>query len=124
LIVGGSALSLGYYNNPDLTNQIFIQNPLHNTYRDIVYRTGDYCSLQPDGNYIFHGRKDRMVKYHGYRVELDEIEAVAKKMKEVNNCACIYNEQDENLYLFYDGTVDVKGLFIYLKNELISYKVP
>src|SRR5690606_23665862 len=68
LIVGGSALSLGYYNNPDLTNQIFIQNPLHNTYRDIVYRTGDYCSLQPDGNYIFHGRKDRMVKYHGYRV--------------------------------------------------------
>ena len=32
-------------------------------------------SKAPDGNYIYLGRRDRMVKRRGYRVELGEIEA-------------------------------------------------
>jgi len=124
LYVGGSALSLGYYNNKGASDQYFIQNPLHNKYRDIVYKTGDYCSIQADGNYIFHGRKDRMVKSHGYRIELDEIENISRAIPELNNCLCIYNSIKDQLYLFYDGKINEKQLFVYLRKELPAYKIP
>src|SRR5690554_4019842 len=124
LYVGGSALSLGYYNDSKLTEQIFIQNPLHDTYRDIVYKTGDYCSMQADGNYIFHGRKDRMVKSHGYRIELDEIENISRAITGINECSCIYDSIKEQLHLFYDGDIDEKQVFINLRKELPAYKVP
>ena len=39
------------------------------------YRTGDIVVEAPDGNYTYLGRRDRMVKRRGYRVELGEIEA-------------------------------------------------
>ena len=39
------------------------------------YCTGDVVSDDPEGNYLFVGRRDRMVKRLGYRIELGEIEA-------------------------------------------------
>lgn len=39
------------------------------------YRTGDLVIQTDDGNYTYVGRRDRMVKRRGYRVELGEIEA-------------------------------------------------
>ena len=39
------------------------------------YKTGDIVVQQPDGNYVYRGRRDRTVKKRGYRVELGEIEA-------------------------------------------------
>ncbi|MGQ0704460.1 MAG: AMP-binding enzyme, partial [Gemmatimonadales bacterium] len=41
---------------------------------DPVYRTGDIVKPQPDGSFVFVGRRDHMVKTRGYRVELGEIE--------------------------------------------------
>jgi len=124
LLVGGSAICLGYYNNSELSNQYFVQNPLHNQYRDLVYKTGDYCFLQADGNCIFVGRKDRMVKSHGYRIELDEIESILMSLEDVNSCSCIYNKKDDQLYLYYDGMIEKKQLIIIMRKELLSYKVP
>lgn len=124
LLVGGSALSLGYFNNNELTKQIFIQNPLHNNYREIVYKTGDYCSMQADGSFLFHGRKDRMVKSHGYRIELDEIENYVRTLPEVKNCTCLHSTLNDQLYLYYDGEINEKQLFIHLRKQLPAYKVP
>ena len=39
------------------------------------YRTGDIVAEAADGCYTYLGRRDRMVKRRGYRVELGEIEA-------------------------------------------------
>lgn len=38
------------------------------------YKTGDWASLNEQGDLIFHGRKDAQVKINGYRVELAEVE--------------------------------------------------
>jgi L-proline---[L-prolyl-carrier protein] ligase len=38
------------------------------------YRTGDLASWDADGEIVFHGRRDSMVKIRGYRVELREVE--------------------------------------------------
>ncbi len=61
----------GYWNLPDRNAQAFLPDP------DGVawYKTGDLVVEEADGVYLFHGRRDRMVKRRGYRVELGEIEA-------------------------------------------------
>ena len=38
------------------------------------YHTGDQVSIDPDGDYLYHGRLDRMIKSAGYRIEPAEIE--------------------------------------------------
>lgn len=67
--------SLGYFNEPALTAQAFIQNPFSKHPDDLLYRTGDLATELPDGSYRLTGRKDFQVKIHGMRVELGEIEA-------------------------------------------------
>lgn len=38
------------------------------------YPTGDLVARRPDGAYLYHGRRDHLVKIHGFRVELGEVE--------------------------------------------------
>lgn len=42
------------------------------------YRTGDLCTLMPDGNWMFLGRKDSQCKIFGQRFEAEEVERVAE----------------------------------------------
>jgi amino acid adenylation domain-containing protein len=39
------------------------------------YPTGDLVSRRPDGQLMYHGRRDHMLKIHGFRVEPAEVEA-------------------------------------------------
>ncbi|MES1241996.1 MAG: amino acid adenylation domain-containing protein [Acidobacteriota bacterium] len=66
--------SLGYFNRPDLTREVFVQSPFSDNPDDIVYRTGDLGRLLADGNLEFLGRKDHQVKIRGARIELAEVE--------------------------------------------------
>jgi acyl-coenzyme A synthetase/AMP-(fatty) acid ligase len=61
----------GYWNLPDQNARAFITDPSGTRW----YRTGDLVVEETDGCYLFHGRRDRMVKRRGYRVELGEIES-------------------------------------------------
>ncbi|WP_198520501.1 non-ribosomal peptide synthetase [Kitasatospora sp. CB02891] len=74
LYIGGECLALGYVNQPELTSQRFIPDPLHDDPAERLYHTGDRASYFPDGNLCFHGRSDGQVKIRGFRVELGEIE--------------------------------------------------
>jgi amino acid adenylation domain-containing protein len=63
LFVDGPTVMLGYWNGGAHTPA---QHP---------YATGDLVSRRADGELMYHGRRDHMVKIHGYRVELGEVEA-------------------------------------------------
>ena len=52
------------------------------------YRTGDIGKIESGLLYCL-GRKDRQVKYKGYRIELDEIEAVIRSLDGISDCAVI-----------------------------------
>jgi amino acid adenylation domain-containing protein len=39
------------------------------------YPTGDFVARRPDGEVMYHGRRDHMVKVRGFRIELAEVEA-------------------------------------------------
>jgi amino acid adenylation domain-containing protein len=79
LHAGGLGLSLGYLNRPELTAEKFVRDPSDTQGLARLYRTGDRVRRRPDGNLEFLGRADRQVKINGKRVELDEIEATARR---------------------------------------------
>jgi amino acid adenylation domain-containing protein len=74
LYIGGSGVGLGYWRDKVKTENVFIQNPIHDDFREVVYRTGDFVKLRKDGYYDFLGRTDTQIKYMGHRIELGEIE--------------------------------------------------
>jgi L-proline---[L-prolyl-carrier protein] ligase len=71
LCIAGPAVMLGYWNLPEHTARAFLDDGSGERW----YRTGDVVRVDETGNYIFRGRRDRMVKRRGYRVELGEVEA-------------------------------------------------
>ena len=107
LAVGGSGVALGYYNNPSQTEKVFIQNPLHNHYPDVIYKTGDFVKLNAFNEIEFVGRKDFQVKHMGNRIELGEIEAAAYGLNQVQHVACLYDAENEKIILFYTSTQEI-----------------
>lgn len=101
LCVRGSGVALGYYDNRTKTDEVFVQNPLNPLYNDIVYRTGDLVKPEADGNLVFVSRKDFQVKHKGNRIELGEIEVAVNAIEGVTNAACIFDQEQDKLVLYY-----------------------
>jgi amino acid adenylation domain-containing protein len=90
-------LSLGYYGDPQLTAEVFVRNPFGQDPADVIYKTGDYGRLLPDGNFELIGRRDHQVKIRGQRVELGEIESVVKALPGVHECvAAVWGEEPDD----------------------------
>ena len=89
LWVGGDGVAAGYVNSPDLTAERFVADPVGRRPHARLFRTGDMAAWLPDGNIDFLGRRDRMIKFRDFRVELDEIEAVLARCPGVGEAAVI-----------------------------------
>jgi len=89
LYIAGAGVARGYLNSPELTAQRFLPDPFSSHPAGRMYRTGDQVFFLPDGNLVFLGRLDRQIKIRGFRVELDEIEAVLTRHPSVRECAVI-----------------------------------
>jgi len=88
LCLGGPCVGHGYFNQPDLTRGVFVQNPLNVAFEERLYRTGDLMRLDPtDGKLWFVGRKDFQVKHQGYRIELEEIQHAFARIPGVEEAA-------------------------------------
>lgn len=97
LLLLGANVGLGYFNDAERTKKSFIQNPNHNNYRDIGYKTGDLVNRDAEGLLYFKGRADFQIKHLGYRIELEEIEAALNILSFVNESAVIYHKLGEGL---------------------------
>jgi len=64
-----------------------------------TYRTGDLARFHPDGVFIVLGRKDRMLKLNGQRVEPGEVEAALRRSPEVAEAEVISHERAGTLRL-------------------------
>lgn len=92
LLISGGSVMRGYWNLPQRTAQAFFVDNSHTAW----YRTGDVVRMSAEDGYIFIGRRDRMVKRRGYRVELGEIEAALYRHSLVTEAAVISTPDDEN----------------------------
>lgn len=108
ICVRGTSLAMGYYNNSEKTSSAFVQNPLNESYPEIIYRTGDLAYVNENGEMIFKGRKDTLIKHMGYRIELAEIEHIAvNNLKIVENCCVIYNSQKKQIVMIYESKKEI-----------------
>ncbi len=124
ICVQGPAVTLGYYRNEEKTTDSFVQNPLNDRYRDIIYRTGDLGRYAEDGNLLFLGRKDRQIKYMGHRVELPEIEQKALSLEGVEEACALFEQSREIIYLFYAGAAQPRLLTLLFRADFPAYMVP
>lgn len=125
LCVAGTCLALGYYNNPEKTKEVFVQNPLNSVYEEKIYRTGDIVKYNELGELMYLSRKDFQIKHLGHRIELGEIETAAGDIGEIDNCACIYDDEAQEIVMCYTGTeLENTALSEPLKKKLPSYMIP
>jgi acyl-CoA synthetase (AMP-forming)/AMP-acid ligase II len=97
LCVRGSSLALGYWNDADKSNSVFVQNPLNPSYRDLIYRTGDLARYDQEGRLIFLGRKVTQIKHMGYRIELGDVDAAISGHEKIASVCTLYLEDSREL---------------------------
>ncbi len=128
LLVSGDSLMNGYWNDERKTKSAFIKDE----YGVIWYKTGDIVTLDSSGNYTYVGRKDRMVKRRGYRVELAEIESTLVKHKAIIQAAVStssLNSQTDNTitaHIVLHKTCKISEIefYKYCQMHLPTYMVP
>lgn len=105
LYVTGGSVMQGYWNLPERTANAFAPGEDGAKW----YKTGDIVRDPGDGCYVFCGRRDRMVKRRGYRVELGEIESALHRHPDVAEAAAIALNDENNdvrikAYLNWEGS--------------------
>ncbi len=86
LYIGGLGLAKGYIGQPNLTQRSFPVMSLGGAPRRL-YRTGDLAVRTADGGIQVLGRRDQQVKVRGFRIELEEIEAVLRSCPGIRDAA-------------------------------------
>ena len=85
LLIAGGTVMQGYWNLPERSAKAFHVDDAGERW----YRTGDLVREEADGTLIFIGRRDRMVKRRGYRVELGEIESALYRHPDIVEAAVV-----------------------------------
>jgi amino acid adenylation domain-containing protein/non-ribosomal peptide synthase protein (TIGR01720 family) len=123
--------SLGYFRQPELTSEVFVQNPFSNDPADLVYRTGDLARVVDSGNFELLGRRDNQVKIRGVRIEMEEIEAVLGECVGVSHAALVAREEtpgEKRLVAFVvaapEAQITVGSLRNAMKEKLPDYMIP
>ena len=131
LVLSGRYLARGYHNDPELNARMFSTDPADQEIR--IFRSGDLALRRPDGLYEFAGRKDHLVKLHGHRVELSEIEAALRGCVGVREAGVVVRRNEDGgaraLAAYCELLPDGDGLLPrhllwMLRQKLPDYMVP
>jgi len=91
LCVSGRGVMQGYWALPEQTARGFLTDDTGVRW----YKTGDVVIEAADGNYTYLGRRDRMIKRRGYRVELGEIESALYQHPAIKEAAAVALPDEE-----------------------------
>lgn len=131
LLIRSATMMQGYWNRPDLNQEAFVVEEVFPAYRKTFFRTGDLVRRRNDGELEFLGRLDRQIKTRGFRVELDEVEAVIAAHPGVEGAA-VYGVPDGQGSLRIEGSVILRDpeslagrdLVQHARERLPPYAVP
>jgi amino acid adenylation domain-containing protein len=98
IFVGGVGVGKGYMNRPELTAQLFMDDPFSDIPGARMYKTGDLGRFVNGGEIQCLGRIDHQVKIRGYRIELGEIEHALGKQKGIKDVVVL--PKDERLVAY------------------------
>jgi len=97
ICLAGEGLFHKYLNWPELNAERWLSNPFESSgLYARLFRTGDMGRLRSDGEIEYLGRRDRMVKVRGFRVELGEVESALSQHPAVDQCVAVAKQPGGN----------------------------
>ncbi|MEA4921961.1 MAG: D-alanine--poly(phosphoribitol) ligase subunit DltA [Eubacteriaceae bacterium] len=87
IVITGDTVSAGYFKDEKQTARAFTAG------RNRSYHTGDKGFIK-NGMLHFSGRLDDQIKYHGYRIELGDIENNLQKIQGISDALVLPKEKD------------------------------
>ena len=127
LYIAGDGLAEGYLNRDQLTAEKFIPNPF--TPGTKMYKTGDVARWLSEGLIEFIGRTDEQIKFHGFRVELNEIRSALNRHPQVRESVirvCRDRNESEVLIAYYVSRqkLETDQLRAFLAESIIEETIP
>lgn len=134
IVIVGDSVSVGYFHDEERTRKAFSTYDVDGTIMR-AYRTGDEGYLDDD-LLFYSGRIDLQIKMHGYRIEIEDIEANIAKLPGVVRVAVLPVRKPDgtvrslSAYLVMDAPAetftskDARELRKQLASSLPTYMIP
>ncbi len=129
MLILGDTVSLGYFRDKEKTEKAFFEGSLNGA-PVRGYRTGDAGEIK-DGLLYYKGRLDRQIKFHGYRIELGDVEANLMELPGVSMAAVVTPKKDGKIRFLaafvsaeQGAELDRKSIRQMLKERLPDYMIP
>ena len=125
IIITGASVGSGYVDSSLNSNRFF------NFRGQLAYATGDLGYRENECFYCI-GRKDKQIKYKGYRIELQEIENAITRLDECENCiVCVLKNKVDAVKKIFSFVqlkpqceIDTKYIENKIKLILPEYMIP
>src|SRR5215213_3371591 len=127
MYLAGDGLARGYLKRATLTGEKFVDNPFTPGQR--MYRTGDLARWLPQGIIEYVGRKDSQVKYHGHRIELNEIKRALNRHPQIRDSVIVIARDktgNDAMIAYYVSRqeIDSTELHAFLTDSIIEETIP
>jgi acyl-coenzyme A synthetase/AMP-(fatty) acid ligase len=129
IAVSGPKLFVGYAGQKALTDKFLVPNPNSHGRENYakMYLSGDLAELDANGNYIYKGRKDWILKIGDIKTNPLETERIILENKDVKEAAVIPITRTGNdvfIACFFTGDISEEDLADYAKEKLIPTSIP
>lgn len=130
LVVRGSHVMMGYWKKPEATARYLRPGQYPH---EVLFYTGDACSIDEEGYLYFIARMDEVIKTRGEKVAPREVEAALERVEGVRECAVIGVEDEvlgHAVKAFvvlsdeYKGKYTAKGIAVRAGQYLEPYMIP
>ena len=127
IYISGAGLAEGYLNNPEMTNQKFINNPFIDGQK--LYKTGDLGKWLNNGAIEYAGRNDDQVKVRGFRIELGEIETIIKQHEAIEDAVVVVKKDSLGIketiaFFVLNSTLNTDEIKEFMEDKLPEYMIP
>ena len=120
ILITGKSVAKGYIKKVE-------RNPFVLYKEEKAYLTGDLGYLK-NGDLYYIQRKDKQIKYKGYRIELSDIENNVQKLKNVEKAVVVAKKdiqgEVKNIIAFVKTSEDIDKILMELKKTLPEYMIP
>ena len=124
IVICGIGVARGYVGREDLNKEKFFK------YNNLLaYRSGDLGKWNYKGTIDFIGRMDNQVKFHGLRIELDEISNVINSYQNIKQSITVVKQDDAGdeylaSYFIASEKINIESLNAFIKKSLTEYMIP
>ena len=127
LYIAGDGVAAGYHDRDELTTEKFLVDPF--IVDGKMYRTGDLARRLPGGGLDFVGRVDDQIKFHGHRVELNELRSALNRHPEIRDSvlAVVPDQNGHDTMIAYYSSrreLDSTELRMFLSESMMEEIIP